>query len=322
MKIATERGLTHQQSITTKDLLEQLPKEPHVFVERNDRKLTSDFWRPKPNTNVVNFLKNTLYFVSFEWLNWGNATGKDVKQQVIQEVTNFGILSALSLSLNISVATVVDSNHEWNGAFREVMGVIFNVSCSSFIISLLSSAFLLLLINETPDGRAVNIVIDYVNYWFRVPGLSFVVGIYGFAGILILWIFHEFYFWISVGVTAAYMFLASYAIMGSVTQGMIALHNVMDTYGILTIADDVTVHDLLEFYLTKAMKSRDKVSTLPGTDGSKANHRFIPGFRRSQFYAWVLAAYDCCEFCDITNKRLDKIVEKWENEMAGIEADK
>ena len=306
--------------LSVKQIRELLPSEPHCIVERNTKDLTTPFWKPHPNTNIYSFAKNALFFMSFEWLSWGNSAINDTKEQVIQEVTNFGILSALALSLNISIATVVDGNEDWANTiyFREILGIIFNISCSSFIISLLTSAFLLLLMNETPNGRAVNEVVTSVGNWFRVPGVSFAVGTYGFAGIIIVWIFHTFNIWISIIITGIFTFGASYAIMGSVTAGMISLYDIMSTYGILTITDDESVLSILNVYLDKNAKANGHQNwETIDQRGNKKN--IVYGFRRKRFYEWILIAYDCCEFCDITIKRLDHVIDAWENRMAGID---
>jgi len=54
---------------------------------------------------------------------------------------------------------VADGNTDWAGAYREGLGLCFAISNTAFIMSLLTSAFLLLIINEVciaHDGYSGN----------------------------------------------------------------------------------------------------------------------------------------------------------------------
>lgn len=169
----------------------------------------------------------------------------------MQEVTNFGILSALTLALNISLVASVDGNTYWGiqSTWRQAIGVLFNVGSSSLVISLLSSAFFLLIINETPDGRAVALVIDYMGVWIRLPGVSFTIGVYWFCGIMCCWIMHTFNLWISIGVCGIFVFIASFTLFGSVTAGIEGLYSVMTNFSTLTISTDSAIEKLLHKFL-------------------------------------------------------------------------
>lgn len=285
-----------------------LPQEPNVFVHRESRELLSPFWSfdNEKNGFLVNFIKATLILITFQWTSWGNQT-KDIKAQSIQEVTNFGILSALSLALNISIVVTVDGNDDWptNSTWRQAMGVIFNLASSAHVISLLASAFLLLIINETPEGRAVVLVIDHLGVWMRLPGFAFMVGVYGFCALICCWQMHTFDLTISIAVCAFCVIVASVSLFGAVVTGLQGLYKVVSAYALLTIADDAAIKTLRELFLSAKQ-------TCLHADG------IVVGYRRDEFYDWILEQYHCCEFCDITRRRLDRCCDTWESEQAAL----
>lgn len=277
-----------------------LPHEPEVYISWQERELLSPFWAlGAENHWFVNFIKSSLILLSFQWTSWGN-NSKDIKSQSIQEVTNFGILSALTLALNISIVATVDGNPDWehDSTWRQALGVIFNVASSCLIISLLSSAILLLFINETPEGRAVYLVIEGIGGWMRLPGFSFMVGVYGYCALICCWLMHTFYVWLSVAVCGLFVFIASGTLFGTVSQGVISMYRVMSSYGIVSILSDKAIDSLLQLYLKDTKKLRE--------------NNAIVGYKRDEFYDWILKQYDCCEFCDLSHRRLNRYLDKWE----------
>jgi hypothetical protein len=298
-------------TISPLQVREGYPPSDQILIRRNQVKLTSDFFVPNQSKFfLVNFIKNAILVVSFQWTSWGNVS-KDLKEQTMQEVTNFGILSALSLALNISLVVCVDGNSNWTGSvWIEAIGLIFNISSTALVISLLSSAFFLLLFNETPSGVASERLVQYFGVWLRMPGLSFVVGIYGFSAIMMTWILHNFNIWISLGSCAVAVIVASVTLFGSVTCGMSGVFEIMSNFGIMTITTNEAILTLLNIYVEQWKKLNN------------SEHNHVTGYRREYFLNWVLKEYDCCEYCDITIKRLNNVLEKWENEMAGVDIEK
>lgn len=277
-----------------------IPREPLVYIYKANRQLLSKQWSIDDNQNIIlKIIKSCLILSSFQWTSWGNNT-KDVKAQSIQEVTNFGILSALSLALNISIAVTVDGNDNWpeDSTWRQALGVIFNTASSSMVISLLSSAFLLLIINETPEGRAVVLVIEHIGMWIRLPGISFMIGVYGFCGLMCCWLMHAFSLWISVTVCGIFVIIASVSIFGAVSTGIQGLYKVMSDFATLKIVNDVAIMKLIDLYLEASHCLHP--------------HGCVIGFKREDFYDWILQQYECCDFCDLSKRRLDRFIDNWE----------
>ena len=75
----------------------------------------------------------------------------------------------------------------------------------------------------------------------------------------------------------------------------------MSRYGILVIANDSQISVLVDAYIQSSLKGATAL------------------YNRQDFKGWLLDTYDAHEFAYLSEKRVDKVLAKWEVEAVGGE---
>lgn len=74
------------------------------------------------------------------------------------------------------------------------------------------------------------------------------------------------------------------------------LHKALSSYGYLIIRNDQEARQALKYWLHTKCKGEVEL------------------YKRADFQEWILDEYDAHEFGELSKKRLDKILDKWEED--------
>lgn len=255
--------------------------------------------------NISSF-RAFISFLSLSWVNPNKISKHNMRQMLIDENVNVSLVGALFSTISIPCMIDINAYDDWITWHIGVYGILINLASAGLVTSVLSSVFTLIAISQTTTDVELERYVYSLGRWLKMPVFALFFGL-GFLGGLSMPFFcyvnFELYWFISIALSA--YFLSFAFLVPYFTKLVKTLYQSKGGRVGMLFASKSEIRKAVKFYLNK-LKPRQMIETISLDDIEEM----------------LLAEANCCEFFDISQRKIATIFEEELKDILGTEYEK